>query len=389
MVQVVKDVVTWLKQWFYTKDDLTPMLNAKANKNLTNANQNVVTDASGDITTEPKPTIPTDVSDLSDTTNKQFTPKSHNQATSTITNSTAFNNIKSGESTTLTLNTQAKINSAIDSKIGTLSSIEVIKVVDSKPTASASTLNKLYIVSENNKVNVYYTKQSGSSYSWQKMDTDILDELSISWGDITDKPSFEATATNIKMNGTQSVGSLNTFARGDHIHPTDTSRAASNHTHDYSSTYAAKTHTHASGDVTGLTASKNVVTGSDGKLTTENKPTIPTGSSTATDIKMNGTQSAGTSSNFAKADHVHPTDTSRASSTHVHGNLQTNGQVGATAQANKNVVTDSYGKITTEDKPTIPSVTGKADKTAAIGTTITLVDKGETNEGCIIFNTIS
>ena len=32
---------------------------------------------------------------------------------------------------------------------------------------------------------------------------------------------------------------------------------------------------------------------------------------------------------------------------------------------------------------------GKADKTSAIGTTITLVNKGETNEGCIIFNTIS
>lgn len=43
---------------------------------------------------------------------------------------------------------------------------------------------------------------------------------------------------------------------------------------------------------------------------------IPTGSSTATDIKMNGTQSAGSSSNFAKADHVHPTDTSRAAASH-------------------------------------------------------------------------
>lgn len=36
---------------------------------------------------------------------------------------------------------------------------------------------------------------------------------------------FEATAANIKMNGTQAVGSLATVARGDHVHPTDTSRA--------------------------------------------------------------------------------------------------------------------------------------------------------------------
>ena len=39
-----------------------------------------------------------------------------------------------------------------------------------------------------------------------------------------DRP-YEATATNIKMNGTQAVGTRDTVARGDHVHPTDTSRA--------------------------------------------------------------------------------------------------------------------------------------------------------------------
>ena len=38
--------------------------------------------------------------------------------------------------------------------------------------------------------------------------------------------AFEATATNIKTNGTQSVGTLSTVARADHVHPTDTTRAA-------------------------------------------------------------------------------------------------------------------------------------------------------------------
>ena len=38
--------------------------------------------------------------------------------------------------------------------------------------------------------------------------------------------TYEATASNIKMNGSQSVGSLNTAARGDHVHPSDTSRLA-------------------------------------------------------------------------------------------------------------------------------------------------------------------
>lgn len=43
--------------------------------------------------------------------------------------------------------------------------------------------------------------------------------------------NYEATATNIKMNGTQAVGSLDTIARGDHVHPVDTSRAPVSHTH--------------------------------------------------------------------------------------------------------------------------------------------------------------
>lgn len=46
---------------------------------------------------------------------------------------------------------------------------------------------------------------------------------------------FEATSTNIKMNGAQSVGALSTVARADHVHPVDTSRAAASHTHTVSS----------------------------------------------------------------------------------------------------------------------------------------------------------
>lgn len=41
---------------------------------------------------------------------------------------------------------------------------------------------------------------------------------------VNDRP-FEATVANIKMNGTQAVGTANTVARGDHVHPTDTTRA--------------------------------------------------------------------------------------------------------------------------------------------------------------------
>lgn len=38
--------------------------------------------------------------------------------------------------------------------------------------------------------------------------------------------SFEASSSNIKMDGTASVGLLSTVPRADHIHPTDTSRVS-------------------------------------------------------------------------------------------------------------------------------------------------------------------
>ncbi len=44
--------------------------------------------------------------------------------------------------------------------------------------------------------------------------------------------NYETSSANIKMNGTANVGSSDTIARGDHVHPTDTSRAASTHNHD-------------------------------------------------------------------------------------------------------------------------------------------------------------
>ena len=103
---------------------------------------------------------------------------------------------KSGESTTVTLTDQAKINGAIDTKLGELTSLKFIEIVDSKPSASASTMNKLYIVSEDNKVNVYYTKKTGNTYSMEKMDSDILDEFTVSWGSVTNKPTIDTAPAN-------------------------------------------------------------------------------------------------------------------------------------------------------------------------------------------------
>lgn len=101
-----------------------------------------------------------------------------------IKDSNAHSNIGTSASAT-----QGAINTAIDTAIGNLSSIQAIQVVSALPTASSSTMGKLYIVSESSKVNVYYTEEDNGSYSWHKMDTDILDELSVDWSDIENKPT--------------------------------------------------------------------------------------------------------------------------------------------------------------------------------------------------------
>ena len=94
----------------------------------------------------------------------------------------------------------------------TVSSMKFIEVVDTLPIPSADTMGKLYIISEVesgvSRVNVYYTKQSGSGsstvYAMVKMDADILDSLVVNWSDIQNKPSFGTGA--------------NDFAYGNHTH---------------------------------------------------------------------------------------------------------------------------------------------------------------------------
>ena len=93
---------------------------------------------------------------------------------------------------------------------------------------------------------------------------------------------YEATPANIKMDGTQAVGVLNTSARGDHVHPTDTSREAS--------------------------------------IGTKNTAFNKNYGTVATDVKINGTQAVGSVDAVARIDHVHPTDTGREA---ANANIQT------------------------------------------------------------------
>jgi hypothetical protein len=101
-----------------------------------------------------------------------------------------------------------------------------------------------------------------------------------------------ATATPL-VDGTGAVGTGAKYAREDHVHPTDTTRAP----------LASPALT---GTPTAPTAAAN--TNSTQLATTA----FVLGQASATSPAMDGTAAVGTSSAYARGDHVHPTDTSRA-----------------------------------------------------------------------------
>lgn len=136
-----------------------------------------------------------------------------------------------------------------------------------------------------------------------------------------------ATTTVPKMDGTAAVGTEMAFARGDHVHPTDTSRAAASALTAVSSRVDALESAVGSGGSVdskiaaaiseldssiASEANKAIasVTITDGKISASTKVSIPT-AATATPV-MDGTAAVGTATTWARADHVHPIDTSRA-----------------------------------------------------------------------------
>lgn len=122
---------------------------------------------------------------------------------------------------------------------------------------------------------------------------------------------------------------------------------------------ASSSHSH--GDISndgklGTASGKPLITGTSGKITVG-----AFGSSSGQFAEGNHTHSNYLTEHQSLENYVQTTDSrlsdARTPTSHTHGNLQNNGQVGSTAQANKNVVTDANGKITTEAKPAIPTKT--------------------------------
>lgn len=95
------------------------------------------------------------------------------------------------------------------------------------------------------------------------------------------------------------------------------------------------------GGVTDVTVDgTSVVSGGVAAIT---MPSVPSASSTSP--KMDGTATVGSETKWAKGDHIHPTDTSRAASSHTHGNITNDGALQTTdvtiASGDKLIVTDA------------------------------------------------
>ena len=167
------NIVDWLSNWFAKKSDVV----AKAQGNG-NASKNLVTDTSGEVTLENKVSVGSGLS-MSNTNQishsnsvsggavNSFSPRMVKyDAQGHITETSNLYSTDIPLSSSDATKISAKISS-IESDISTLQSLDFIVVTDTKPTASASTMNKLYVVSETidnkNVVNVYYTKRTGAT----------------------------------------------------------------------------------------------------------------------------------------------------------------------------------------------------------------------------------
>lgn len=140
----------------------------------------------------------------------------------------------------------------------------------------------------------------------------------------------QATTTTPKMDGTAAVGNETAWAKGDHVHPTDTSRASAS-------------------DLSNLQTQVNNIS-------------VPQAATTKP--KMDGTAAVGTSAKWAKEDHVHPTDTSRAAASTVTA-LQTtvNGKADKATTLAGYGIADAYTKTEVDDK--VDAITGVSYETVS------------------------
>ena len=230
--------------------------------------------------------------------------------------------------------TQSEITTAISNAV---SNLQLFEVVSSLPTSNIKT-NRLYLMVNgetiaNNSYDIYLRVNN----SWEQLDSLEFDISNF----------YNKTEIDTLLDGKVS---------------TSDSRLTDSRT--------PKSHSHGNITNTGTLSGKgqNVVTDSNGAITTEAKPTIPTKTSDLTNdgdgtnvfVKNNDSR---LSDSRTPTTHTHTKSeisdfpSTMTPSSHTHGNLQNDGtvKVSGTVQKSKNLVTDSSGNLSTEDKYSHPS----------------------------------
>lgn len=234
--------------------------------------------------------------------------------------------------------------------------------------------------SENENELRYYTVKILHQFFYNKRDL-LPDNVTVSNANL--QAGLLRDKNSIRINKNQ-IDDLNTIA-------------PSSHTHGQLQTDGSIKKANTSGNLIAQ-PNANVITDANGFLTTEEKISTVSPNNDPNTIKSDSfsSASAGQSSLYARADHIHKqehdstksdvghkhntgdinnlasTITSTMSS-HTHGIIKNNGTVGTdVGSKSKNVVTDSTGAIALEDKPSIPqasTITPPADTTSGtVGT---------------------
>jgi hypothetical protein len=158
------------------------------------------------------------------------------------------------------------------------------------PAAGGDAANKAYVDSH---------AGSGGGIPEAPNDGNLYGRESLAWSIVPPVPPPSTTVPG--MDGTGAVGSATPYSRGDHIHPTDTTRAPLV-SPTFTGTPAAPTPT-AGTNTTQLATTQFVGTAI-------SNAAVPAPSSTPPG--MDGAGSAGTATSYSRGDHIHPSDTTKA-----------------------------------------------------------------------------
>lgn len=152
MSKTITGIVAWLKGWFYDKDEITSKEQALQTQINNKASTSDLNTTNGNVT------------------NLSNSKADKNGGVGQITDTVAHSNLGTAAGAK-----QSDINIAIDNKIGALNSVEFVRTVTTRPTASADTMNAIYVVTGNSSSTgsayaMYVTVKNGNDYSWEKVD---------------------------------------------------------------------------------------------------------------------------------------------------------------------------------------------------------------------------